>query len=59
MKSSTNSRIGRPLSLTHEQLGLLQKLYYTEPYSIRRLAKVLGTSRSAIERAIKADFYGY
>ena len=50
--------IGRPLSLQEEQLVKLRLLYLTQPFSIRKLAKTIGTSRSAIERAIKADFYG-
>ncbi len=58
-ETSFKNKIGRPRSLDEKRLCELIKLYYSTAFSLRKLAKILGTSRSAIARAIDAEFYGH
>ncbi len=51
-KQKPNYKIGRPKSLNKEQLNKLLKLYYSEPVSIRTLAKMFGVSRMTVWRVV-------
>ena len=44
---------GRPSSLSEEKLAQLMELYYSKPYSLRRLADILGVSRMTVWRAVQ------
>jgi len=45
---------GRPSSLSTEKIGQLLNVYYSRPYSLRRLAQMFGVSRMTIWRAVQA-----
>jgi len=47
------NRVGRPNSLSAEKLTELLKVYYTRPYSLRRLADMFGVSRMTVWRAVQ------
>ena len=47
------NRVGRPNSLSNEKLTELLKVYYTRPYSLRRLADMFGVSRMTVWRAVQ------
>ena len=44
---------GRPSSLSEAQLVQLMKIYYSKPYSLRRIADILGVSRMTVWRAVQ------
>jgi len=51
---SRNSK-GRPNSLDGRRLGELLSVYYTRPYSLRRIADIFGVSRMTVWRAVQAN----
>ena len=52
--TSCKQRIrGRPCSLSEEKLAQLMEIYYSKPYSLRRIADILGVSRMTVWRAVQ------
>lgn len=49
----SSNKSGRPNSLDSETLEKLLEVYYTKPYSYRRLANMFGVSRMTVWRAIQ------
>ncbi len=47
-------RRGRPTLITGSKVRELIELYYTQPYSIRRLASIFGVSKTTIVRTIRS-----
>mgnify|MGYP001581396737 CR=1 FL=1 len=56
-ETSFNKR-GRPNLVVKGKLELLLKLYYTKTYSIRKLAQILGVSKTTVLRTITTNFTG-
>ena len=46
---------GRPNCLSAERLEELLSVYYSKPYSLRRLADMFGVSRMTVWRAVQAN----
>ena len=44
---------GRPNCLSEEKLAELLNVYYSRPYSLRRLADMFGVSRMTVWRAVQ------
>lgn len=53
IKDISDFKVGRPKSLNKEELEKLLDLYYSEPISIRVLAKMFGVSRMTVWRTVK------
>jgi DNA-directed RNA polymerase specialized sigma subunit len=43
---------GRPSSLSEEKLAQLMEIYYSKPYSLRKIGQILGVSRMTVWRAV-------
>jgi predicted DNA-binding protein (UPF0251 family) len=46
---------GRPNCLSEEKLEELLSVYYSKPYSLRRLAEMFGVSRMTVWRAVQEN----
>jgi transposase len=44
---------GRPNCLSEEKLQQLLKVYYSKPFSLRKLAKMFGVSRMTVWRVVQ------
>ncbi|MBI5227822.1 helix-turn-helix domain-containing protein [Candidatus Micrarchaeota archaeon] len=51
--SKKKSKYGRPSSLTRNQIKELFHIYYSRPFSIRKLAKIFSVSKTTIWQKIK------
>jgi DNA-directed RNA polymerase specialized sigma subunit len=51
--SLKRSAKGRPSSLSQEKLDQLMEIYYTKPYSLRKIGQILGVSRMTVWRAVQ------
>jgi transposase len=54
LKEEGSGGRGRPNSLTEEKTKELLSVYYSRPYSLRRLADMFGVSRMTIWRTVQA-----
>jgi len=50
--SLKRSNKGRPSALSGQQLAQLMEIYYSKPYSLRKIGKILGVSRMTVWRAV-------
>lgn len=53
-KTKSNFKVGRPKSLDSEKLEKMLEIYYSEPVSIRTLAKMFGVSRMTVWRVVNS-----
>ena len=51
--SLKRSAKGRPSALSEAQLAQLMEIYYSKPYSLRKIGKILGVSRMTVWRAVQ------
>jgi len=52
-KKPEKRECGRPNCLSVEKLEELLRIYYSKPYSLRRLAEMFGVSRMTVWRAVQ------
>jgi transposase len=52
-KAGRSALSGRPNCLSEEKLAELLKVYYTKPYSLRKLGDMFGVSRMTVWRLVQ------